>query len=77
MLPKLIKFFMTHREGRVLLLQISRISKIHSANLFGVWEVEAPKVGIPSSHMTSLGPLFIGDASLSFLLRFLVKIREK
>ena len=52
---------MTHREGRVLLLQVSKFLKIHSMNLFGVWEVGAPKVGAPSSHVTSLGPLFIGD----------------
>ena len=30
-------------------------------NLFGAWEVGAPKVGSPSSHETSPGPLFIGS----------------
>ena len=46
-------------------------------NLFGMWEVGAPKVGAPSSHVTSLGPLFIRDAPYDFLLRFLAKIREE
>ena len=62
---------MRHREGRVLLLQLSKSSKIHSMNLFGVWKVGAPKVGAPSSHVTSPGPLFIGDAPDGFWLRFL------
>ena len=45
-------------------------------NLFSVWEVEVPKVGTPSSHVTSLGSLFIGDTPHSFLLSFLAKIIE-
>ena len=51
--------------------------KFHTVNLFTAWEVGVPKVGAPSSHVTSLGPLFIGDAPNGFLLRFLTKIREK
>ena len=46
-------------------------------NLIDAWEFGAPKVGTPSSHMTSLGPLFIRDALNGFLLGFLTKIREK
>ena len=68
---------MAHREGSVLLLQVFESLKTHSVNLFGAWEVGAPKVGAPSSHVTSPGPLFIGDAPNSFLLRFLNEIREK
>ena len=40
-------------------------------NLFGAWEVGAPKVGAPSSDVMSPSPLFIGDAPDSFWLRFL------
>ena len=61
-MSKLINFFMTHREEKFLLLQVSRILKIYSMNLFTTWEVEAPKVGAPSSHVTFLGLLFIVDA---------------
>ena len=68
---------MAHREGRVLLLQVFELLKIHLMNLFHAWEVEAPKVGAPSSHVTSPGPLFIGDAPHDFLLRFLSGIRDK
>ena len=46
-------------------------------NLFGAWKVGAPKVGAPSSHVTSLGLLFIEDTPHGFLLKFLAKIREK
>ena len=70
-MTKINEIFMACREKRVLLVQVSIISKIYSVNLFGAWEVGAPKVGTPSSHVTSLGPLFIGDAPNSFLLRFL------
>ena len=68
---------MAHRILRVLLLQISKSPKIFSVNLFGAWEVRAPKVGAPSSHVVSLGLLFIRDAPHSFLLIFLAKIIEK
>ena len=68
---------MTHREGRVLLLQGSKLPKIHSVNLFGAWEVGVPKVGAPSSHVTSPSPLFIGDAPDSFWLRFLDELERK
>ena len=70
-MPKINRIFMTHREGRDLLLQVSELPKIHLMNLFGIWEVEAPKVGAPSSHVTFPGPLFIGDALDGFGLRFL------
>ena len=46
-------------------------------NLFGMWEFGAPKVGAPSSHVTSPGPLFIGDALDSFWLRFLGELDIK
>ena len=46
----------------VFLFQISELLKIYLVNLFGMWEVGAPKVGAPRSHVTSLGPLFIGNA---------------
>ena len=51
--------------------------KIHSMNLFTAWEVEAPKVGAPSSHVMSLGPLFIGDVLNGWLLWFLVETIEE
>ena len=70
-MPKINKIFMTHRKERVFLLQVFELSKIYSINLFGMWEVGAPKVGAPSSHVTSPGPLFIGDAPDGFSLRFL------
>ena len=76
-MPKFIKFFMTHRRLRVLLFYLSGSPKVYSMNLFGMWEVGAPKVGAPSSHVMSLGLLFIGNASNGFLLIFLDKIREK
>ena len=60
-MSKINRTFMTHREGRVL-LQESKSPKIFLMNLFGAWEVGAPKVGIPSSHVTTPSPLFIGDA---------------
>ena len=75
--PKFINFFMTHRRRRVLILQVFRMLKIYLINLFTAWEVEAPKVGAPSSHVMSLGPLFIGDAPNGFLLEYFTKIKEK
>ena len=77
LMPKINGIFMACRERRVLLLQVFKSSKNYSINLFGAWEVGAPKVGAPSSHAMSLSPLFIGDTPNRFLLRFLAKIREK
>ena len=68
---------MAHREGRFLLLQVYESLKILSMNLFGTWEVGAPKVGTPSSHVTSLGPFFIGDTPNSFWLRFLGELERR
>ena len=73
-MPKINRIFIRYKEIRVLLLQVSKSSKIYSVNLFGAWEVGVPKVGTPSSHETSLGPLFIGDAPHGFLLWFLDKL---
>ena len=42
-----------------------------------MWEVGVPKVGTPSSQVTSHGPLFIGDVPTSWLLWFLVETREE
>ena len=52
---------------RFLLLQVFKFSKIHSVNLFVTWEVGAPKVGAPWSHVMFFGPLFIWDAIDGFL----------
>ena len=65
-MSKINEIFLAHRERRFLLIQVSESPKIHSVNLFGMWEVGVPKVGTPSSHVTSPGPLFIGDAPNGF-----------
>ena len=45
-------------------------------NLFTTLEDGAPKIDAPSSHMMSLGLLFIWDAPHGFLLWFWVETRE-
>ena len=57
---------MAHIKIRVLLLQVIGSPKIYLVNLFGAWEVGGPKVGAPSSLVTSPGPLFIGDSLHGF-----------
>ena len=59
------------------MVQITRSLKVYLVNLFGMWEVGAPKVGAPSSHVTSLGLLFIGDAPYGFLWLFLVETKRR
>ena len=58
---------MACRRLGVLLFQVIGLLKVYSVNLFSMWEVGAPNVGAPWSHVTSLGPLFIRDASDGFL----------
>ena len=46
-------------------------------NLFGMWEVGAPKVGAPSSLIMSPSPLFIGDTPEGLWLRFLGELEKR
>ena len=76
-MPKINKIFMTCREGILLLLQVSKLLKIHLVNLFGMWKIGASKVGVPSSHVTSLGPLFVRDARDGLWPRFLGELEKR
>ena len=72
-----MKFLWYIEKEESFFLQVFELPKIHLVNLFGMWEVGAPKVGAPSSHVMSPGPLFIGDAPDGFWLRFLGDPEEK
>ena len=76
-MPKINGILMAHRKGRVLLVQVFKLPKIYPMNLFGMWEVGAPKIGAPSSHVTSPSPLFIGDASDGFWVIFLGELEGR